>query len=68
MVNLRGMSGIRKSVFTRIMLIFFAAVIPVVSLSYYVYYYGSNLTRKEIAASLQMKSRYLIKTMENEIE
>lgn len=64
----RGLSSIGKSVFTRIMVIFLVAVIPLVTLSYSVYYYGSNLTRQEIAESLQVKSRYWIQTMENEIE
>ncbi len=59
---------LRKSVFTRIMLIFLVAMIPIVSISYYACFYGSNLTNKEISASLQTKSKYLIETMEQEVE
>jgi len=57
-----------KSVFTRVMLIFFIAMLPVVSLGYYVYSYGSNLTVNEIARSLMLKSGYVIETLEKEVE
>lgn len=57
-----------QSVFIRIMLIFFVAMIPIVSLSYYVYFYGSNLTNKEIAKSFSVKSEYVIESLEKEVD
>ena len=57
-----------QSVFIRIMLIFLVAMIPIVSLSYYVYFYGSNLTNKEIAKSFSVKSEYVIESLEKEVD
>ena len=64
----RFFRGFSQSVFIRIMLIFFVAMIPIVSLSYYVYFYGSNLTNKEIAKSFSVKSEYVIESLEKEVD